>query len=127
MLQAMARGVLASALIVTAAVPAGAQPARLRIPRVSGPPPLAEPAAASQAVDGRVDAFTQREPGDGVPASQRTVAYVSYDESHLYVVFVCEDAEPAAVRARLAAREAITGDDQVGVLLDTFHDRRRAY
>ena len=43
------------------------------------------------------------------------------------MVFVCRDADPAGVRAHLARREAITTDDQVGVLLDTFLDRRRAY
>jgi hypothetical protein len=75
----------------------------------------------------RIDGFVQRQPGDGTPASEETVAYLSHDRRALYVVFVCRDREPQAVRARLARREDIAADDLVGVFLDTFHDRRRAY
>jgi uncharacterized protein DUF5916 len=74
----------------------------------------------------RVGEFRQREPGDGVPVSHGTTAYLSYDDANLYVVFVCED-DPAQVRGRIARREEITGDDQVGVYLDTFRDREHAY
>jgi hypothetical protein len=42
------------------------------------------------------------------------------------VVFVCFD-DPQKVRARMSRREDIYDDDQVEVMLDTFHDRRRAY
>ena len=41
-------------------------------------------------------------------------------------MFVCKD-QPGKVRAHLSKRESSSGDDLVGVLLDTFHDRRRAY
>ncbi len=64
--------------------------------------------------------FLQREPGDGEPVSQSTAAFLSYDDAHLYVVFVCRD-EPAAVRANVARREDIDSDDGVAVYLDTFH------
>lgn len=107
---------------------AGAETPRLAIPRVERAPALDDflndrPREAEAVVE----AFTQREPGDGVAASQETFAYLSYDAEHFYVVFVCRDREPDKVRARLAPREGIAADDQVGVLLDTFHDRRRAY
>jgi hypothetical protein len=39
---------------------------------------------------------------------------------------VCFD-DPTKVRARMSRREDIYDDDQVEVMLDTFHDRRRAY
>lgn len=74
----------------------------------------------------RVTDFRQREPGDGVPASQETTAYVSYDDANLYVIFVCTD-DPTKVRARIAKREQFSADDGVLVYLDTFHDRQRAY
>jgi hypothetical protein len=70
--------------------------------------------------------FRQREPGDGTPVSQTTIAYLSYDDANLYVVFICKD-DPAKVRAHVARREDITSDDQVVVYLDTFRDRERAY
>ena len=49
-----------------------------------------------------------------------------HDEKNLYVVFVCFD-DPAKVRARMSRREDIFDDDTVEIMLDTFHDRRRAY
>ncbi len=74
----------------------------------------------------RITGFVQREPGDGVPSSLETTAYLSYDEQHLYAVFVAKD-DPGKVRANMTKREAIMGDDIVGLLLDTYHDGRRAY
>ena len=99
----------------------------LQIPRVSEPPVLERYLDGGTIPPGvRVSGFQQREPGDGVPVSQETAAYVSYDAQYLYVVFVCKD-EPGKVRANLTKREAIMGDDVVGVILDTYHDGRRSY
>src|SRR5438046_2495250 len=74
-------------------------PAHIEIPRVSRPPVLAdfvameapEPALGMRVVEG----FVQRFPNDGEPVSERTVAYVGYDASFLYVAFQCFDREPA--------------------------------
>ena len=74
----------------------------------------------------KVTGFRQRNPHDGQPASQPTEAYLGYDEKNLYVVFVCFD-DPAKVRARMSRREDIFSDDNVEIMLDTFHDKRRAY
>lgn len=74
----------------------------------------------------KVTGFVQRNPHDGEAVSEATDAYMGYDQKNLYVVFVCFD-DPRKVRARLARREDVYGDDQVAVLFDTFHDRRRAY
>jgi hypothetical protein len=82
--------------------------------------------APPQEAAGWVKDFRQHSPGDGDPASQETSAFLAYDDDNLYAVFVCKD-EPGKVRARMAKREAITGDDSVAVYLDTFSDRQRAY
>ena len=74
----------------------------------------------------KVTHFLQREPHDGQPVTQPTEAYLGYDEKNLYVVFVCHD-DPAKVRAHETRREDFDGDDDVAIMLDTFHDRRRAY
>jgi hypothetical protein len=75
----------------------------------------------------QIDAFTQREPKDGAPPTYRTVAFLGYDHKNLYVIFVCFDSEPAKIRANLARRENIGDDDLVQIMIDTFHDQRRAY
>jgi hypothetical protein len=74
----------------------------------------------------KVTGFVQREPKDGESASRETIAYLGYDDRNFYAVFVCKE-DPGAVRAHMAKRESIMGDDIVGVILDTFHDRRHAY
>jgi hypothetical protein len=79
--------------------------------------------AASQMAE--VSGFVQRNPHDGEKVSEETHAYLGYDQKNLYVAFVCFD-DPKKVRARLSRREDIYDDDQVEIMLDTFHDRRRA-
>ena len=123
-------------LLAWASVPVAAQtsapppqvPQSVTIPRVATPPSLEDYLDGTPRPDeAAVTTFVQREPGDGVPASQQTAAYLSYDDDHLYVVFVARDSEPDKVRATLTKREAFGNDDFVGIVLDTFHDRRRAY
>ena len=74
----------------------------------------------------KVSGFSQRNPHDGEPVSEPTEAYLGYDQKNFYAVFVCFD-DPAKVRARMSRREDIFDDDDVELILDTFHDRRRAY
>ena len=71
--------------------------------------------------------FTQKEPEDGRPASQRTDVYLGYDPRNLYVVFIAHDDEPDKMRARVSRREAVFGDEIVEIQLDTFNDQRRAF
>ena len=75
----------------------------------------------------RIDGFLQREPGDLVPISQPTEAFLSYDATNFYVVFVCRTSEPSQLRARMARRESMFSDDFVAVILDTFDDHQRGY
>ncbi len=98
-----------------------------QIPHVTRPPRIEDflenrPRQAELAVSD----FRQYLPGDGTPATEDTSAYLSYDDKHLYVVFLCHDAA-GQVRAHLSKREGADQDDTVGVLLDTFRDRHRAY
>lgn len=74
----------------------------------------------------QITGLIQREPHDGEPVTQPTEVYLGYDEKNLYAVFVCHD-DPAKIRAHETRREDFFGDDQVEIMLDTFHDRRRAY
>ncbi|HJZ63180.1 MAG TPA: DUF5916 domain-containing protein [Candidatus Acidoferrum sp.] len=97
------------------------------IPRVARPPRIED------FLDGRpreaelaVRDFRQNIPGDGDQASESTTAYLSYDQRNLYVVFESKDSS-GAVRAHLSKREDLDQDDGVGVFLDTFHDKHRAY
>jgi hypothetical protein len=102
------------------------------IPRVARPLILGdfldmEPPSLLEGKLAKVEGFLQREPKDGEVASQRTVAYLGYDDKKLYVVFVAFDSEPQLIRAHMTRRENVYEDDRVEVMLDSFHDQRRAY
>jgi hypothetical protein len=106
-------------------------PPAITIPRLSRAPSLddfltMQPQGDVALEMAKVTGFTQRNPHDGEGVSEPTEAYLGYDQKNLYVVFVCFD-DPKKVRARLSRREDIYDDDEVEIILDTFHDRRRAY
>lgn len=120
-------GAASACLVLTAATLASAQPPVLRIPRVDAPPVLERYLDGTTTPPGaRVSGFKQREPGDGADSVVETDVYVSFDDKHLYAVFICRD-DPARIRANLTRREAINDDDRVGLLLDTYRDGRRSY
>jgi hypothetical protein len=113
------------------APPPSLAPPALTIPRLSRAPALEDflgmkPEGEIALQMAKVTGFVQRNPHDGEKTSEETAAYLGYDQKNLYVVFVCYD-DPRKVRARMSRREDIYDDDEVEVMLDTFHDRRRAY
>ncbi|MDQ3181423.1 MAG: carbohydrate binding family 9 domain-containing protein, partial [Acidobacteriota bacterium] len=88
-------------------------------------------------IDGRLDDemwktavvfkdFIQTGPGDNIAPSKPTEAYLAYDERNLYIAFKCWD-ERDKIRATVAKRDEVFGEDNVRVWLDTYNDQRRAY
>lgn len=74
------------------------------------------------------DAFLQREPQEGQPATERTEVRVLYDDERLYLGVFCYDREPQRIAAKEMRRDAGLGfDDSFAFVLDTFGDRRSAY
>ncbi|MGI8836100.1 MAG: sugar-binding protein [Pyrinomonadaceae bacterium] len=70
--------------------------------------------------------FYQTQPGDNIAPSKPTEVMLGRDERFLYVAFHCFD-EPDKVRANISKRDNIFNDDYVGILFDTFNDKRKAY
>lgn len=118
--------------LFAAAASYGAEPPRVTIPRLSRAPELEEfldmkgPAELT-AVMAHVDRFTQREPEDGRPATHATDVYLGYDDKNFYAVFIAFEDEPEKIRAHMARRENVFGDDIVEIQLDTFRGRQRAF
>lgn len=120
------------ALVVPAASFAADAAPTISIPQISQAPELSDfagmtPATALARQMSKMENFVQREPTDGAPASQRTEVYIGYDERSLYAVFLAFDSDPSQIRANLASRENISGDDTVELTIDTFNDQRTAY
>ena len=74
-----------------------------------------------------VTGFVQQSPEDGQPASQRTEAYLGYDQENLYTIFLAFDDDPRTIRANFGRRENTFGDEIVEIQLDTYNDQRRAF
>ncbi|MDQ7041020.1 MAG: DUF5916 domain-containing protein [Rhodothermus sp.] len=71
--------------------------------------------------------FWQREPHDGHPATESTEVHVLYDKEALYVAFICYDQAPDQILRRLARRDRWVPADWVGVLIDSYRDRKTAF
>jgi len=72
--------------------------------------------------------FRQREPAAGAVASERTVVKVLRDAAALYVAVRAYDSDVRRVRASELRRDAdLSSDDNVQLLIDSFHDRRGAF
>ena len=98
-----------------------------KIPRVTRAPRIEDfLEGRAREAELAVQDFRQNIPGDGEPGTEQTTAYLSYDQKNLYVVFECKDSS-GVVRAHLSKREDLDQDDGVGIFLDTFHDKHRAY
>ncbi len=102
-----------------------------KVPRTDEAPQLTDFLDMSESGEtamAKVRGFVQRTPRDGAESTQRTDVYLSYDDTNLYVVFVCFDDDPAKIRARMVARgEQVLDDDFISIQIDTFRDQRRAY
>ena len=84
-----------------------------------------------------LDDLRQREPLEGVPATERTLVRVLYDATTLYVAVEALDRDPAGVVARILERDRVLetnfdgspvfgGDDGIALLIDGMHDHRNA-
>lgn len=114
------------AMLVLVSMPLTAED-KINIPLAKRPPVLSDYIAGVPADAGiEVSGFRQFAPGDGEPSALETKVYFSYDEDNFYAVFVCKD-DPSLVRARIARREDLIGDDAVQLYIDSFHDQQRAF
>ncbi|HEV3049546.1 MAG TPA: DUF5916 domain-containing protein, partial [Longimicrobium sp.] len=125
------RAVLLS-LLLALAVPAAAQ----QNAHSAGTTPRVQAVARTGAIvlDGRLDeptwqgaapatGFTQQDPNEGQPATQRTEIRLAYDAEALYVGARMYDSLGAAgVRTRLARRDQGTESDYLELVFDTYHD-----
>ena len=94
--------------------------------------------AGAPHVDGRLDEpvwatapvmseFTQRDPDEGQPASERTEVRVTYTDDAIYVGVRAFDREPDRIAAQLTRRDSWSPSDWIAVGIDSYHDRRTGF
>ncbi len=72
------------------------------------------------------DGFTQNQPYNGRPETQRTEFKILFDENNLYVAIKAYDTSPDSIVNRLTRRDETDGD-LVGIIFDSFHDLRTGF
>jgi hypothetical protein len=89
-------------------------------------------------VDGRLDdetwtkaasieEFTQINPDNMAPATERTLAQVAYDERYVYVAVHCFFRNPSEVVTGLGRRDNIPRSDRLEINFDPRHDHQTGY
>ena len=72
--------------------------------------------------------FIQRDPDEGMPATERTQVRVLYDNENLYFGVQCWDSQAERILATELRRDNnFNNDDSFTIILDTFHDHRSAF
>ncbi|TAK54035.1 MAG: hypothetical protein EPO24_13640, partial [Bacteroidetes bacterium] len=107
---------------------AGDNPQTIRAVRVAAAPAIdgiltdeawsnAEPASE----------FTQRDPSEGKPASEKTEIRVLYDDDALYFGCMFYDSEPQKIVSRLTRRDNEIEYDNGSIRIDSYHDHQTAF
>jgi hypothetical protein len=91
-------------------------------------------------IDGRLDEeiygrtpaitdFVQQEPDEYAPATEKTEAWIFFDEDHVYVSARNWESQPERRVANEMRRDTaqLRQNDTFAVLFDTFHDKRNGY
>jgi len=71
--------------------------------------------------------FVQFEPSEGQPGTERTEARVLYGDDALYVAIRAYDRDPDGIVGQLTRRDQDSYSDLVGVVVDSYFDRRTAF
>jgi len=121
--------IAAGAALAASAAQAPAPKEPLRIPRLTETPKidgvLDNPIWETQAL--KIENFVQLTPKENGVPTEKTVAYLGYDEKNLYIAFRAFDSQSSKVRCSITKRDGCMEDDWVFAMLDTFNEKRRAF
>ena len=74
-----------------------------------------------------IENFEQQVPHEGEAATERTEAWIFFDDENLYFSARCLDSHPEKIVANELRHDSVNifnGGDSMTLVLDTFHDRR---
>jgi len=77
----------------------------------------------AQAVGG----FVQRDPNEGEPGTERTEARIIYTDDAIFIGVRAFDSDPGGISSKLTRRDESSPSDWIGVMIDSYHDRRTAF
>ena len=74
-----------------------------------------------------ISQFTQRDPHEGAPPTQKTIVHLAYDDEAIYIGARLFDSAPDSIIARLGRRDAQLTSDMFGFFVDPYYDRRSGF
>jgi hypothetical protein len=76
-----------------------------------------------------IDNFTQQEPNEGQPASERTEIRILFDSRTMYIGVHAFDSQSGGLTATEMRRDSdrLLDEDNIQLILDTFNDSRNGY
>ena len=120
----------ASLLLVTCLPALAAAQPTLKAVRVEQPPTVDGEVAGDAAwrAAAPVTGFSQEQPDEGQPSTERTEVRVVYTASTIYVGVICYDRDPAGIIVSDARRDAaLDQTDSFQLILDTYRDRLNGF
>ena len=108
-------------------------------PAPAGPQARAAKAGQAPNIDGVLDdgawasatpisTFTQIEPSEGQPATERTEVRIIYTPTTIYIGVQCFDSEPDRIVTTDSRRDsALSGQDSFQMIFDTYHDKQNGF
>lgn len=74
-----------------------------------------------------VDDFTQKDPKEGEKSSEKTKAWIAYDDNYFYCAAKLYDSNPDSIRSRLARRDTFGDSDWFALAVDSYNDKKTAF
>lgn len=76
-----------------------------------------------------VTGLIQQDPDEGAVATEPTFIWILFDETTIYISARCRDSQPSRIVANDMRRDGrnVSQNDNLSVVLDTFHDRRNGF
>jgi hypothetical protein len=74
-----------------------------------------------------ISGFTQNDPEDGQPASEKTEVWLAYDDEAIYVAACMHDSEPARIISLLGRRDDFVEADYFIFYIDPYNDKRSGF
>jgi len=89
-------------------------------------------------IDGRLDepswemasvltGFTQNNPDEGAPATERTEVRILFSKNSIYIGVRAYDSEPEKIKSILARRDSSPPSDWIKIWIDSYHDHLTAF
>lgn len=74
-----------------------------------------------------INEFTQKDPNEGSPATQKTDVWIAYDNDNIYIAARMFDTKPELIDLSLGRRDQYVNSDWFGFYVDPYNDKKTGF